>query len=155
MVIGDSLTSSEAASALVRPGVYAAVGVHPYHPEQIDDAGRYLAAKAPYLVLIGIGGSYLGSRSAIEFLQPEWQTQPERPRLLYFGHHMGSTYATELLKFLDDHDYSACVISKSGSTMESGVAFRILRQHMEKKYTPQEMHDRLLIITEPMSGSLR
>jgi glucose-6-phosphate isomerase len=114
-----------------------------------------LRDKAPYLVIVGIGGSYLAGRSAIEFLQPEWSTPSNGPTIFYFGHHLGSSYAHELLSFLDDKEYGICVISKSGSTTETGVAFRILRKHMEKKYTPKEIHDRILTITELEIGSLR
>jgi glucose-6-phosphate isomerase len=116
---------------------------------------EHLRHKAPCLVIVGIGGSYLGSRSALEFLQPQWRRQPDQPEILFFGHHLGSTYASELLHYLDDRDYCVCVISKSGSTTETGVAFRLLRQHMEKKYTTDEIRERVLTITEAEKGSLR
>ena len=122
--------------------------------DTLQKAARDLAAKAPYVVVVGIGGSYLGSRCAIEFLQPQWQTHPQHPNVLFFGHHLGSAYAAELLRFLEDKDYSVCAISKSGSTTETGVAFRILRQQMEKKFTEQEMRERILVVTEPTKGSL-
>jgi len=123
--------------------------------EKIRTAAGHLAAKAPYLVIVGIGGSYLGGCSAIEFLQPEWQPPKGRPAILFFGHHLSSAYSAELLNFLQDQDYCVCVISKSGSTVETGIAFRLLRQHMAKKYSAKEMRDRVLIITEPGVGSLR
>ncbi len=123
--------------------------------EKILDAAGHLAAKAPYLVIVGIGGSYLGGCSAIEFLQPEWQPQEGRPAILFFGHHLSSAYSAELLNFLQDQDYCVCVISKSGSTVETGIAFRLLRQQMAKKYSAKEMRDRVLIITEPGDGTLR
>jgi len=123
--------------------------------KKILDAAGHLAAKAPYLVIVGIGGSYLGGCSAIEFLQPEWEPRENRPTILFFGHHLSSAYSTELLKFLQDQDYCVCVISKSGSTVETGIAFRLLRRQMAKKYSAKEMRDRVLIITEPGDGSLR
>ncbi len=123
--------------------------------EKILDAAGHLAAKAPYLVIVGIGGSYLGGCSAIEFLQPEWETKENHPTILFFGHHLSSAYSTELLNFLQDQDYCVCVISKSGSTVETGIAFRLLRRHMAKKYSAKEIRDRVLIITEPGDGSLR
>jgi glucose-6-phosphate isomerase len=119
------------------------------------ERAKYLREKAPNLVIVGIGGSYLGSRSALEFLQPEWGRPTHQPNIQYFGHHMSPDYARELLKFLDHNDYCVCTISKSGSTTETGVAFRILRKHMEKKYTQKEIRDRILVITEPQKGSLR
>lgn len=123
--------------------------------EKILDAADHLAVKATYLVIVGIGGSYLGGCSAIEFLQPEWQPKGNHPAILFFGHHLSSAYSAELLNFLQDQDYCVCVISKSGSTVETGIAFRLLRQQMAKKYSAKEIRDRVLIITEPGEGRLR
>ncbi len=123
--------------------------------EQISAQAERLRRQATCLVIVGIGGSYLGSRSALEFLKPQWQRRPDDPEILFFGHHLGSTYASELLHYLDNRDYGVCVISKSGSTTETGVAFRLLRQHMAKKYSAQEIRERVLVITEAHRGSLR
>ncbi len=123
--------------------------------DEILSRAQSMQQTAPYLVLVGIGGSYLGSRAALEFLQPEWNTDSNLPRILYFGHHLSSDYAAGLMRFLQDKDYAVCVISKSGSTTETAVAFRLLRQQMAEKYSPAEMKRRITIITEKKPSSLR
>ena len=94
-----------------------------------------LSAKSKILVVIGIGGSYLGARMVIEALQSEFASlvRGKKPYIIYAGHTLGEDYYSQLITLLDHEDYSVAVISKSGTTTEPAVAFRIVKAHLEKK----------------------
>jgi glucose-6-phosphate isomerase len=133
-------------------------------PEEIDsamlaslksDVAR-LAAKSSVMVVIGIGGSYLGARMVIEALQSEFAAMQKgkAPYIVYAGHTLGEDYYTQLLGMLDHVDYSIAVISKSGTTTEPAVAFRIVKAHLEKKYGHDEAASRIVAITDARRGAL-
>jgi glucose-6-phosphate isomerase len=133
-------------------------------PEEIDrtmierlkaDVAR-LAAKSRIMVVVGIGGSYLGARMVIEALQSEFASmvRSDKPYIVYAGHTLGEDYYNELLSLLDREDYSVCVISKSGTTTEPAVAFRIVKAHLEKKYGAAEAAKRIVAITDARRGAL-
>ena len=133
-------------------------------PEEIDpdmlarlkgDVAR-LSDKSRVLVLIGIGGSYLGARMVIEALQSEFASmvRSDKPYVVYAGHTLGEDYYSQLLELLDCEDYSVCVISKSGTTTEPAVAFRIVKAHLEKKYGKAEASQRIVAITDARRGAL-
>ena len=86
------------------------------------------------LVVIGIGGSYLGARAAIEMLTSSFRNNTEYPEIVFVGNHLSSTYTQELLDYLADKDFSVNVISKSGTTTEPAVAFRLFKQLVEQRY---------------------
>ena len=119
------------------------------------DAQR-LSAKSKVFVVIGIGGSYLGARMVIEALQSEFATmvRGEKPYIVYAGHTLGEDYYSQLLSLLDREDYSVAVISKSGTTTEPAVAFRIVKAHLEKKYGKEEARQRIVAITDARKGAL-
>lgn len=133
-------------------------------PENIDTAMlarlkedvRRLSAKSRLLVVIGIGGSYLGARMVIEALQSEFASmvRGEKPYVVYAGHTLGEDYYNQLLALLDHEDYSICVISKSGTTTEPAVAFRIVKAHLENKYGREEAAKRIVAITDEHRGAL-
>lgn len=133
-------------------------------PEEIDlemlarlkgDVAR-LSDKSRVLVVIGIGGSYLGARMVIEALQSEFASvvRSDKPYVVYAGHTLGEDYYSQLLELLDREDYSVCVISKSGTTTEPAVAFRIVKAHLEKKYGKAEASQRIVAITDARRGAL-
>ena len=133
-------------------------------PEEIDgemlaklkaDVTR-LGAKSRVMVVIGIGGSYLGARMVIEALQSEFAMaqRGERPFIVYAGHTLGEDYYAQLLEFLDKEDYCVAVISKSGTTTEPAVAFRIVKAHLEQKYGKAEAASRIVAITDAARGAL-
>ena len=133
-------------------------------PENIDramlerlkaDATR-MAAKSRIMVVVGIGGSYLGARMVIEALQSEFAAMEngKNPYIVYAGHTLGEDYYTQLLTILDHEDYSVCVISKSGTTTEPAVAFRLLKAHLEKRYGREEAAQRIIAITDERRGAL-
>ena len=120
-----------------------------------EDVSR-LSTKSRLLVVIGIGGSYLGARMVIEALQSEFASmvRSEKPYIVYAGHTLGEDYYNQLLALLDREDYSICVISKSGTTTEPAVAFRIVKAHLENKYGREEAAKRIVAITDEHRGAL-
>ncbi|MGX8712318.1 MAG: glucose-6-phosphate isomerase [bacterium] len=120
-----------------------------------SDVAR-LSAKGKLFVVIGIGGSYLGARMVIEALQSEFasMTRSKHPYVVYAGHTLSEDYYSQLLKLLDQEDYSVTVISKSGTTTEPAVAFRIIKAHLEQKYGKTEASQRIIAITDAHKGAL-
>lgn len=130
-------------------------------PEIIKDIKadvERLANKVKVFVVIGIGGSYLGARAVIEALQGELASSHSKkgkyPFIVYAGHTLSEDYYFELLKLLDNEDYAVAVISKSGTTTEPAVAFRILKDHLEHKYGKDEASQRIIAITDARRGAL-
>lgn len=112
------------------------------------------------MLVIGIGGSYLGARAALEMLNHSFQnllTKEERkvPQVIFVGHHLSSTYMSELLELLKDKDFSINVISKSGTTTEPAVAFRIFKKYLEEKYGAEEAKTRIYATTDRAKGALK
>lgn len=117
-----------------------------------------LRENSEIFVVIGIGGSYLGARAVIEALGHQfYELLGERkfPYIVYAGHHLGEDYLAELLEILDKKDYSMAVISKSGTTTEPAIAFRILKDHLEKKYGKEQARSRIIAITDKARGALK
>ena len=108
------------------------------------------------LIVIGIGGSYLGARAAIEALSHSFHNQMSGNTQIYFaGQNISSTYISHLLEMLEGKDISINVISKSGTTTEPAVAFRIFRDYLEKKYGKEEAKKRIYITTDKEKGALK
>lgn len=133
-------------------------------PESLDpsivqnikkDVAR-LAPKSRLFVVIGIGGSYLGARAVIEALQSEFAAimPSQHPFVVYAGHTLSEDYYHQLLQLLDNYDYSVAVISKSGTTTEPAVAFRIIKAHLENKHGASEAASRIIAITDARKGAL-
>jgi len=116
----------------------------------------HLSPKARLFVVIGIGGSYLGARAVIEALQSEFapMEQTDRPFVIYAGHTLSEDYYHQLLQLLDRHDYAVAIISKSGTTTEPAVAFRIIKSHLEQKYGKAHAAERIIAITDARRGAL-
>ena len=111
-------------------------------------------------VVIGIGGSYLGTRAVCEALAGQSlyhhkDAQTGKTQLVYAGHHLDEDYLHELLSWLNDKDYSIIVISKSGTTTEPAIAFRLLRAHIENKYNKKDAAQRIFTITDASRGALK
>lgn len=120
---------------------------------EIRSVAEQIRAVSDVLVVIGIGGSYLGARAVIESLGDPF-ARPEL-EVLYAGHHIDGGYLDALLRYLHDKRVSLCVISKSGTTTEPALAFRILRQWMEERYGRSEAAQRIVAITDARKGALR
>ncbi len=115
---------------------------------------------ADALVIIGIGGSYLGSRAVLEALGHPFHNQLSKeerkaPEIYYVGHQISSSYTTRLLEVLAGKSVYVNVISKSGTTTEPALAFRLLREFMEKNYGKDGAKDRIIATTDKARGALR
>ncbi|MDR3012759.1 MAG: glucose-6-phosphate isomerase [Chitinispirillales bacterium] len=120
----------------------------------INDKAQEIRAKADVLICVGIGGSYLGTKGAIEFLSPTFEDL-RKPRVIFAGHTINSDYLTDLLELVKDKEVAVNVISKSGTTTEPAIAFRIIRQWMEQRYGRKEAAARIVATTDPVVGALR
>lgn len=123
----------------------------------IEAHAAELRAKADIFVVIGIGGSYLGARAVIESMTHHFaQLNGQKgPHIIYAGQHISEDYTADLLELLDQKDYALAVISKSGTTTEPAIAFRILKAHIEKKYGLEEARKRIVAITDKSRGALK
>ncbi|MDO6449087.1 glucose-6-phosphate isomerase [Oceanobacillus profundus] len=127
---------------------------------RIKKSAEKIKNDSDILLVIGIGGSYLGARAALEMLNHSFQnllTKEERkvPQVIFVGHHLSSTYMSELLELLKDKDFSINVISKSGTTTEPAVAFRIFKKYLEEKYGAEEAKTRIYATTDRAKGALK
>jgi glucose-6-phosphate isomerase len=125
--------------------------------ERIEKTARHIRSVSTATVVIGIGGSYLGARSVIEALSHGFpnQTAKKQHEIFYAGHNICEDYMAELLEVLDNKNYSIVVISKSGTTTEPAIAFRLLKDHLEKKLGKSAAADRIIAITDAKKGALR
>ena len=123
----------------------------------IEQCAARMAAKSDVVVVVGIGGSYLGARAVIEALQNAFApyVKGKFPHILYAGNNISEDYLHDLLGVLDTNDYSVVVISKSGTTTEPALAFRILKQHCEQKYGVEGAKQRIAAITDKARGALK
>ncbi|MDR0605659.1 MAG: glucose-6-phosphate isomerase [Bacteroidales bacterium] len=121
--------------------------------ENIISTANYLRNISECIVVIGIGGSYLGARAVISALKNDFTD--EKPEIIYAGHHLSEDYYVDLLQYLNTVNYSLIVISKSGTTTEPAIAFRLLKQHCEMKYGTAEAKNRIVCITDARKGILK
>ncbi|MGE4443581.1 MAG: glucose-6-phosphate isomerase [Candidatus Altimarinota bacterium] len=103
------------------------------------------------VVVIGIGGSYLGAKSVLEALQPNFIEE----KIIFAGYQLDSLYLKNLLDYLDDKNYAIVIISKSGTTLEPALSFRMLVSHLQKKYSKEEVSKRVIAITDKNKGVLK
>lgn len=121
----------------------------------IEKVANELRAKSEFVVVVGIGGSYLGAKAVIEALGNSFGMFANGTKVLFAGNSICEDYHAELLKLLDNHTYSVVVISKSGTTTEPAIAFRLLKQHLEMKVGKTEAASRIVAITDQSKGALR
>ena len=127
---------------------------------QIQSCANRLERQSEIVVVIGIGGSYLGARAVIEALQHSYKgfcpfSDNHAPYVTYAGNNISEDILCELLEVLDHKDYSLIVISKSGTTTEPAIAFRILTKHCEDKYGKEWAKQRIVAITDKARGALK
>jgi len=126
--------------------------------KEIQTVANDLRSKSEVVVVVGIGGSYLGAKAAIEALGNSFASmlpKHENPIVLFAGQNICEDYHKELLELLDSRSYSIVVISKSGTTTEPAIAFRLLKQHLERKVGKAEASKRIVAITDKSKGALR
>ena len=119
---------------------------------EMDKAAADIRSKCDKLIVIGIGGSYLGSAAIIEALGG---SKPGCPEILFAGNNMSGYYHADFKKIVEENDVCLCVVSKSGGTMESRLAFSILKDWMYEKYGKEETAKRIVAVTDPKKGVLR
>ena len=127
---------------------------------RIKKAAEKIKQDSDVLLVIGIGGSYLGARAAIEFLRHGFynmisKEQRKTPEIYFVGNSISSTYLKNLIDVIGDRDFSINMISKSGTTTEPAIAFRVLKSLMEKKYGKEEAAKRIYATTDRAKGSLK
>ncbi|MBP1950084.1 glucose-6-phosphate isomerase [Virgibacillus litoralis] len=127
---------------------------------RIKSAAARIKQDTDILLVIGIGGSYLGARAAIEMLNHSFQNllsedKRKAPQIIFVGHHMSSTYMTELFDLLEGKDVSINIISKSGTTTEPAIAFRIFKKFLEEKYGQDAAKKRIYATTDKAKGALK
>lgn len=125
---------------------------------QIKQTAKKIQGMCDVLVVIGIGGSYLGSRAAIEFVKGQhYNEKPgkDTPDIYFVGNNVSSSYLNDIIEIVGDRDFCINVISKSGRTTEPAIAFRIFKELIEKKYGEEGAKDRIFATTDRTKGSLR
>ncbi|MBM7541416.1 glucose-6-phosphate isomerase [Amphibacillus cookii] len=128
--------------------------------DRIKKSADKIKADSDVLLVIGIGGSYLGARAAIEMLNHSFynilpKDNRETPQVIFVGNSISSTYMHDLFDLLEDKDVSINVISKSGTTTEPAIAFRIFRKFLEDKYGVEEAKKRIFATTDRAKGALK
>ena len=122
---------------------------------EISAVAKDLASSSEVCVVTGIGGSYLGARAIIEALKSSFGPKGGFPEIVYAGHHLSADYYSDLMAWLEHKDYSVIIISKSGTTTEPALAFRLLKSHLEKKYGKAAAAKRIIAITDRERGVLK
>lgn len=123
--------------------------------DEIKATATQLQKQSEVVVVVGIGGSYLGARAVIDALSPYFSQANNYPEIVYAGHHLSQAYLKELLDYLKNKSFSVIVISKSGTTTEPAIAFRYLKIALEERYSSQEVQQRIVAITDSSKGALR
>ena len=127
---------------------------------RIKKAAEKIKKDSDVLVVIGIGGSYLGARAVIEGLSHSFynsmpDSKRKTPQIVYAGCNLSPVYLNDLLDFVADKDISINVISKSGTTTEPAIAFRVFREVLETKYGVEEARKRIYVTTDKQKGALK
>lgn len=127
---------------------------------RIKKAAQKIQSDSDVLVVIGIGGSYLGARAAIECLGHSFRNSLSKddrkaPEVYFAGNNISSTYLMDLIEIIKDKDVSLNVISKSGTTTEPAIAFRVLKEFLENKYGKEEAAKRIYATTDAKKGALK
>lgn len=127
---------------------------------RIKKASAKIQSDSEVLIVIGIGGSYLGARAAIEFLRHGFYNNVSKeirkaPEIYYAGNSISSSYLTGLVEVVGDRDFSVNIISKSGTTTEPAIAFRVFKEMLEKKYGKSEAAKRIYATTDKSKGALK
>jgi glucose-6-phosphate isomerase len=128
--------------------------------ERIKKAAKKIQGDSEVLVVIGIGGSYLGARAAIEFLRHGFYNNVSKevrktPEIYYAGNSISPAYLKGLVDVIGDRDFSVNIISKSGTTTEPAIAFRVFKEMLEKKYGKEEAAKRIYATTDKEKGALK
>ena len=127
---------------------------------RIKAAAKKIQADSDVLVVIGIGGSYLGAKAALDFLNHSFYNLVDKgerkaPQIFFAGNSISSTYLVDLIEIIGDRDFSVNVISKSGTTTEPAIAFRVFKELLVKKYGQAEANKRIYATTDKARGAVK
>lgn len=128
------------------------------HLQDVENAARNLQSRCEIVVVIGIGGSYLGAKAVIEALSNSFEQLRDKhdaPIVLFAGQNIGEDYLYELQELLANKQFGIVVISKSGTTTEPAIAFRLLKEQLEKQVGKEEAGQRIVAVTDAARGALR
>ena len=126
--------------------------------ERIKKAAAKVQSNSQVLVVIGIGGSYLGTRTSIDFIKSPFyneDTTKKTPNIYFVGNNISSTHLNDIINLIGDKDFSVNVISKSGTTTEPAIAFRIFKKMLEDKYGEEGAKERIFATTDKARGALK
>ncbi len=122
---------------------------------RIKTAAKKIRNDSDVLIVIGIGGSYLGAKTAIDFLRGPFYNHTTNPQIFFTGNNISPNYINGLLKTIEGKDVSVNIISKSGTTTEPAIAFRIFKEYLENKYGKEEARKRIYATTDKSRGLLK
>lgn len=127
---------------------------------RIEKAAQKIQKDSEVLIVIGIGGSYLGARAAIEFLRHSFYNCVSKeirktPEIYFVGNNISSTYISHLIEVIGERDFSVNIISKSGTTTEPAIAFRVFKKLLNEKYGKEEAAKRIYATTDKAKGALK
>jgi len=120
--------------------------------KRVLDAAKKIRKQSQVLVVIGIGGSYLGAKAGLEFLNVPFKKN--KLEIVFAGHHMSGSYLAKLVEYLKNKRFSINVISKSGTTTEPAIAFRVLKKELEERYGKDGARERIYATTDKKRGAL-
>ncbi len=126
--------------------------------KRIEQDAKSIREKAEIFVVIGIGGSYLGAKAVNEALDHNFSNLLQKrkyPLILYAGQNISENYLANLLDILEEKEYAIAIISKSGTTTEPAIAFRLIKNHLENRYGKQKARQRIFAITDKSKGALK
>lgn len=122
---------------------------------RIKKAAEKIRSNSDVLIVIGIGGSYLGAKAAIDFLHGPFYNYESKTQIFFAGNSISPNYINALLRTIEGKDISVNIISKSGTTTEPAITFRILKEYLEKKYGKEEAKNRIFATTDKARGALK
>lgn len=126
--------------------------------DEINKVAQSLRGKAEVVIVTGIGGSYLGAKAVMEAMSDSFESlkkNPKRPAVVFAGQNISEDYTYELLDAVKDYSIAVIIISKSGTTTEPAIAFRILKAEIEKRYGKKEAASRIVAVTDAERGALK
>ncbi|MCZ2257308.1 glucose-6-phosphate isomerase [Sporosarcina sp. G11-34] len=122
--------------------------------DSIGKIANEIQSRSSVFIVIGVGGSYLGTKAVHDALKPYFGSDSVYPEIMYAGQNMSGAYLKQLLRYIEDKEVFINVISKSGTTTEPAIAFRVLRSYMEERYG-EEANDRIVVTTDSEKGALK
>lgn len=122
--------------------------------EEIKKSAEYIKNNCEAFILLGIGGSYLGARAAVEAIRGDFHNELSSPGIYYAGQNLSGAYLKKLVEVIKNKEICVIVISKSGTTLETALSFRIIRELMEEKYK-KEAKNRIFVVTDKSRGALK